>query len=100
VRRTEVEVEQLGGSSLDDDSYYRIHYTSNYGTTSGSYDEYAPAYRYGTEMRGDTRYQGRQWDDVESDLRTGWESRNGSATGSTWEKVKAAIRHGWDKVAH
>jgi uncharacterized protein (TIGR02271 family) len=100
VRHTEVQVEQLGGASLDDDSYYRSHFTSNYGTTSGNYDDYAPAYSYGTRMRSDARYQGRQWDEAESDLRTDWEGRYGSATGSTWEKMKAAVRHGWDKVAH
>jgi uncharacterized protein (TIGR02271 family) len=100
VRHTEVQVEQLGGSTTDDDSYYRNHWTSNYGTTGGNYDDYAPAYSYGTQMRGDSRYQGRQWDDVESDLRTDWESRNRGTTGSTWDRMKAAIRHGWDKVAH
>lgn len=100
VRHTEVQVEQLGGSSLNDDTYYRNHYTSTYGAAGGSYDDYAPAYAYGTQMRGDTRYQGRQWDDVESNLRTDWESRSGAASGSSWEKMKAAVRHGWDKVAH
>jgi uncharacterized protein (TIGR02271 family) len=100
VRHTEVQVEQLGGADLSDDTYYRNHFTSNYGTTGGSYDEYAPAYSYGTQMRSDSRYQGRQWDDVESDLRTDWEGRYGSASGSTWEKMKAAVRHGWDKVVH
>jgi len=100
LRHTEVQVEQLGASSTLDDAYYRQHFDSAYGTAGGSYDDYGPAYRYGTQMRGDTRYQGRQWDDVESDLRSDWESRNGSAAGSTWEKMKAAVRHGWDKVAH
>jgi len=100
VRHTEVQVEQLGGADVGDDSYYRNHFTSNYGTTSGNYDEYAPAYSYGTQMRSDSRYKGRQWDDVESDLRTDWEGRYGSSSGSTWEKMKAAVRHGWDKVAH
>ena len=98
LRHTEVQVEQLGASSTADDTYYRRHFDSAYSTAGGSYDDYAPAYRYGTQMRGDTRYQGRQWNDVESDLRSDWESRNGSATGSTWEKMKAAVRHGWDKV--
>jgi uncharacterized protein (TIGR02271 family) len=83
-----------------DDSYYRSHFTSNYGTTGGSYDDYAPAYSYGTQMRSDSRYQGRQWDDVESDLRSDWDTRYGKGGASTWEKMKAAVRHGWDKVAH
>jgi uncharacterized protein (TIGR02271 family) len=100
VRHTEVQIEQLGASSMADDSYYRNHFNSTYSAMGGSYDDYLPAYSYGTQMRSDTRYQGRPWNDVESDLRTDWESRNGGATGSTWEKVKAAVRHGWDKVAH
>jgi uncharacterized protein (TIGR02271 family) len=100
VRHTEVQVEQLGASSLNDDTYYRNHFNSTYSTMGGSYDDYAPAYSYGTQMRSDARYQNRQWNDVESDLRTDWESRNGSAAGSTWENMKAAVRHGWDKVTH
>ncbi|MEN3276908.1 MAG: hypothetical protein V7631_2698 [Massilia sp.] len=95
VRHTEVEVERLDGTN--DDSYYRSHFQSNYGTSGGSYDDYAPAYTYGSQMRGDSRYSGRQWDTVESDLRTDWESRN-AGSGSTWEKMKAAVRHGWDRV--
>lgn len=99
VRHTEVEVERLGATgttSTQDDSYYRTHFQSNYGTSGSSYDDYAPAYTYGSQMRG--QYNGRQWDDVENNLRTDWETRHGSATGSTWEKMKAAVRHGWDRM--
>jgi uncharacterized protein (TIGR02271 family) len=100
VRDTEVQVAQLGGAALSDDSYYRAHFSRTYGATEGSYDDYALAYSYGTQMRSDARYQGRQWDNVESDLRTNWESRNGGASDSTWKKMKSAVRHGWDKLAH
>jgi uncharacterized protein (TIGR02271 family) len=105
VRRTEVEVENLAagrtsmrGSSMDDDSYFRNDWQTNYSSLGGSYDDYAPAYSYGSKMRSDSRYQNRHWDDVESDLRSDWESRYGSSGSSTWEKMKAAIRRGWDKV--
>lgn len=96
VRHTEVEVERLGAAGMQDDSYYRTHFQSNYSTLGGSYDEYAPAYTYGSQMR--SQYIGRQWDDVETNLRADWETRHGSATGSTWEKMKAAVRHGWDRM--
>jgi len=89
VRHTEVEVERLGG--MDEDSYYRNHYQTNYASTGAAYDDYAPAYTYGSQMR--SQYAGRQWDDVESDLRTNWESRS-TGGASTWEKMKAAVRHG------
>jgi len=104
VRHTEVEVEQLGttGSAssnmLGDDDYYRNHFTSTYGSSGGNYETYQPAYSYGTEMRQSQMYRNRPWDEVETDLRSGWEARNAGSTGSTWENMKAAVRHGWDKM--
>lgn len=92
VRRTEVEVEQLGAQ---EDSYFRNHWSSNYGSQGGSYDEYAPAYQYGSSMAGSAQYSGRPWDDVEPELQRSWE---GTYPGSAWEKFKAAVRHGWEKM--
>ena len=97
VRHTEVEVERLGGATTDDDSYYRNHFQSNYATGGDAYDDYSPAYTYGSQMRG--QYAGRQWGDVENDLRTDWETRNHGGV-STWEKMKAAVRHGWDRMTN
>jgi uncharacterized protein (TIGR02271 family) len=103
VRHTEVEVEQLGAGAarsgmMSDDDYYRNHFTSNYGTTGGSYEDYAPAYSYGSEMARNQKYRGRQWNEVENDLRSDWSSRSGSAAGSTWEKMKEAIKSGWERI--
>jgi uncharacterized protein (TIGR02271 family) len=102
VRHTEVDVQRLDGTTArsdlrDDDSYFRNHFTSTYGASGASYDDYAPAYSYGSQMASSGRYTGRQWDEVESDLRTDWESRY-SGGPSTWEKMKAAVRHGWDRM--
>lgn len=83
---------------LPDDDYFRNHYTSNYGDCGASYDDYAPAYSYGAQMAGSGRYAGRQWDEVESDLRSEWDSRDGSGGQSTWERMKAAVRHGWERI--
>ncbi len=85
------------GMSDTYDDHYRSHWNDNYASLGGSYDDYAPAYRYGSDMRRDAKYRNRAWDDVESDLRTDWETRNPGA--STWDKFKAAVRHGWDKIA-
>jgi hypothetical protein len=78
-----------------DDTYYREHWNSNYADAGDKYEDYAPAYQYGSRLAGSDRYQGRRWNDVESDVRSDWESRN---PGSTWEKFKAAIRHGWERM--
>jgi uncharacterized protein (TIGR02271 family) len=98
VRHTEVEVQPLQGSAPDDDTYYRNDWQTNYASLGGTYDDYAPAYRYGDEMRRDARYQGRNWDDVESDLRSDWDTRYGGSGSSTWERMKAAVRSGWNRM--
>ena len=92
VRRTEVEVEQL---APDDEAYFRGHWTSNFASEGGTYEDYAPAYTYGSTMARSDLYRGRPWNDVEHNLRSDWEARN---PGSAWEKVKAAIRHGWERI--
>ena len=82
----------------DDDGYYRTHWSNQYAASGTSYDELAPAYRYGTEMRASTKYRGRNWDDIENDLHSDWDTRYGKDGVSTWDKMKAAVRHGWDRV--
>ncbi|NIA52061.1 YsnF/AvaK domain-containing protein [Massilia sp. TW-1] len=98
VRRTQVDVQPLQGAARDDDTYYRNDWQQNYASLGGTYDDYAPAYRYGYDMRRDARYQGRNWDDVESSLRSDWDARYGSAGASTWERMKAAVRSGWNRM--
>lgn len=102
VRRTDVQVEQLGGAeaataantaNASDDSDWRSHWTTNYSSAGGAYEDYVPAYNYGNQMA--SQYKGRQWNDVEGDLRTDWDTRNGKSGASTWEKFKDAIRQGW-----
>jgi uncharacterized protein (TIGR02271 family) len=92
LRRTEVEVEELGA---DVDQAYRSHWNSNYAAAGGSYDDYAPAYRFGSEMRRSELYRNRPWDEAEADLRQDWQA---TRPGSAWEKFKAAVRHGWDRI--
>eukprot|EP01034_Spumella_vulgaris_P031423 gene31424-38810_t len=94
VRSTEVDVEQLATADLDDDDY-RSHWTSNYSAAGGSYDDYAPAYRYGSSMAGADSYRGRSWDEAEPELRRSWETQYPQ---SAWDKFKAAVRHGWERL--
>ncbi|AWL03208.1 YsnF/AvaK domain-containing protein [Massilia oculi] len=96
VRHTEVDVERLGVAMGDQESYYREHFRLTYGASGGAYDDYAPAYLYGSQVAGSGKYAGRQWDEIEPELRTDWESRHRGV--STWEKMKAAVRHGWDRM--
>jgi uncharacterized protein (TIGR02271 family) len=73
VRRTDVEVEQLG---------------NNPGTDI-RYDEFA------TELTNDQRYRGRDWDAIETDARSRFEQRY---PGNKWEQFKDKIRAGYDRA--
>lgn len=105
VRRTDVEVEQLGSQQARGttgfDAYetdFRQHFTTTFGSKGKNYtyDRYTPAYRYGYELASDKRYSGNEWNAVETQARRDWEARYQGQ--STWEDVKDAIRYAWDKV--
>jgi uncharacterized protein (TIGR02271 family) len=95
VRRSDVNVERLEGDRTYDDDFRRDFDTRYGGTRSAKYETYAPAYQYGYRMASDERYRGREWNDVEPTLRTGYER---DYPGSKWEQMKDAIHYGWDKV--
>lgn len=119
VRRTDVEVEkispqqvaqqvaqqaaqgtqtvQAGSTRMMDEDIYRQHFHTAYGTSGGSYEEYAPAYSYGATLAGNQRYQGYRWEELEPQARTEWESTH---AGSPWERSSHAIRYGWEKSRH
>jgi hypothetical protein len=80
-----------------DEEYYLGHYNTTYAAHGHQYDDYAPAYKYGSAMANDETYRGRAWKDVEPQLRTDWEGRN---PGSAWAKIKDAVRHGWERITH
>jgi uncharacterized protein (TIGR02271 family) len=107
VQKGEVEVEQLGSGTSrqpggrtaapydEDDPGYRAHWESNYRQAGGAYEDYQPAYRYGSQLAAEERYRGRDWADIEPDARRDWETRYPD---SGWERFKAAVRHGWDRM--
>lgn len=74
---------------------YRSDFQTRYATGGGSFDDYAPAYRYGHTLAGEQRYEGRGWDAIEPDARRDWESRYPE---SSWERFKQAVRRGWERV--
>ena len=118
VRKTVVDVQDEGGTtsagvtgsmmgttadnmgatrtSADYDDDFRSDWNTRYATMGGSYDDYAPAYRYGSTLGADTRYKGRSWDEVETNARSDWQTKY---PGSSWDNFKAAVRHGWERVS-
>ena len=80
----------------DDDARYRGDYESRYSAHGGSYDDYAPAYRYGRTLAADPRHSGRDWTAVETEARSDWERDHaGDDERSGWDAVRDAVHHAW-----
>jgi uncharacterized protein (TIGR02271 family) len=99
VRKTEVEVEQMGASGTarafgDYEADFRRDYQTNYGSSGASYERYAPAYQYGYKLATDPRYANHDWSTIESQAKSDW-SREGTGA---WEDLKHAVRSAWDRV--
>ena len=78
-----------------EDTYWRDNYRTRPYAGSNDYNYYQPGYRYGFDAAN--KYQGREWNDVESDLRRDWD-RYEHRGQSTWDSMKAAVRDAWDRV--
>ena len=80
-----------------EDAYWRDSYSSRpYVTPGATYDDYGPAYRYGVDSFG--RYEGRLFDDVETDLERDWDRAKGKSK-LTWQNAKHATRDSWERVS-
>lgn len=97
VRRSDVEVQRMAAGSTqargeyDDD--FRRDFETRYSGRGVTYDQYAPAYTFGTRYAGEQKYS--DWNALEPVARRDWES-SGSKT--RWEEAKDAIRFGWDRA--
>jgi len=80
-----------------EDAYWRDNYSSRpYVDRNSTYDDYGPAYGYG--VNAFSRYPGRRFDEVESDLERGWGDSRGTSR-LTWERAKSATRDAWNRLS-
>jgi hypothetical protein len=78
-----------------EEKYWRDNFASRpYARADRNFDFFSPAYRYGFERA--RQYRGKQWNDVESELRAGWD--RGPENKTKWEEVKDAVRDAWNRV--
>ena len=88
------------GKAIDptaEDAYWRQNYASRpYVTGTRSYDDYGPAYKYGVDNY--SRFQGRSFDDVESDLSRGWSTARGRSS-LEWDNARHATRDAWNRLS-
>lgn len=69
--------------------------TRPYVAKGTSYDQYAPAYRYGWESRG--LNAGKRFEEVETSLERGWDQVRGDSK-LAWSHAKEATRDAWHRV--
>jgi hypothetical protein len=100
VRRSQVEVDRTGTTRAGAAGYgafeadFRQHCARAFTGGELTYEDCAPAYRYGHTLGSDTRFTSRDWPALEADARERWEARNPG----TWERFKNAIRYAWDRA--
>ena len=106
VRHTDVQVEDIGTGAgqptaaraelTAEDSEFRNHYNAQFANSGFSYEQIAPAYRFGRNLHSSERYYSVDWDTVEPEAQQMWEQRNPG----TWENFKNSIRYGWEYMTH
>jgi len=78
------------------DQYYGTQFEqAPYRVSGASFDDYRPAYRYGTAAR--THYPNQQWDEAEPKLERQWNAVKGESR-LTWTEAKAAVKDAWHNV--
>ena len=95
VRRKDVEIDGAVGSRsyTDYETRFRNAYSTRY-ASSGTWDEYSPAYRFGYDLANNASYHDYTWDRLETDAQTQWEVEHPN----TWERFKGAIRDAWNEI--
>ena len=79
-----------------EDAYWSENYkTRPYVELGASYDTYRPAYRHGIDAYG--KYEGREFDDIESPLGKDLRTTQGDLNIS-WDKAKPAARDAYDRL--
>lgn len=105
VRREEASIDRTGDVNVhgwdEATSGFRQRWQQRYGSTGSRYEDYEPGYRYGYEMANDPRYQGRDWSEIEPDLRRNygtWGQGHGYRyTESDWDRIQDSVHDAWDE---
>ena len=93
---------KAGGSIAEavNPTEYNKYFESNYRnapyySAGRDWNDYEPAYKYGYDTYG--QYQGRRFEDVESDLERGWDKTKANSR-LAWADARGAVRDGWHYV--
>jgi hypothetical protein len=98
VKETRDEMRRWEDVSQEYEEQWRQH-----GYLGMRWEDIMPGYRYGYEMAYDSRYEGRRWNDVKSELASGyrtWAEGYGyrSDGHDLWDQIKHSVREAWENV--
>lgn len=80
-----------------EETFWRENHASQPWASEGStYDQYAPAYRTGYE--GVTKYAGRNYDEIETDLASEYDKNNLNFA-LPWDRAQPAVKAAWHRVS-
>jgi hypothetical protein len=80
--------------TTDDDRYYRTQFESSPVRGTRTYDDVKPAYYLGHLASRNPDYRNRSFEEVESDLRTGWTS---DTKYGSWDDARGFAREGFNR---
>jgi hypothetical protein len=85
------------GSWEDEERWWRDNYAKRpYVSRDRNFDYYRPGYQYGFESA--QKHGTRSWNEVETDLRTGWDKYEYRGK-SNWEEIKESVRDAWEHLS-
>ena len=89
------------GEDLDpvaEGDYWRENFmTRPYYKAGMPYESYEPGYRLGWEAAADLQFEGREFEEVRSELQSRWFARIGEDA-ADWEEVQPAAKDAWERV--
>lgn len=103
VRRTDVDIEGAEGARTDageryvfddDRDHFRTHHRDTFANSQYGYEEFEPAYRYGTDLWNHPDYGGSDWNAISGTARDRWERQNAG----TWTEFEPAVRYGYERA--
>ena len=85
--------------TVGDDAVYRNHYDNSPDRLADrDYESVSPAYRLGHLAARNPDYHGRPFDDIEDELRRGWDG-GARQTYGEWNTVRGYVRDAYDRSA-
>ncbi|HYE61963.1 MAG TPA: PA2169 family four-helix-bundle protein [Phycisphaerales bacterium] len=84
-------------STLELDFWRENYQHRPYVEPGATYDEYAPAYRYGWEAYTTHAGMGRKFEELEPDLESRWDTYRGLSKLS-WEQARHAAKDAWTRI--